>query len=393
MKDKQFLEIEVPEPGKGFALPQIILPRFTDQVFLKPSVKDSNSKVFSSRSISCEAAREIVAMIKDECESLKEGFENSFMMEFKELADSQDVKLDNEKVCREIAAPFQVLDYLWEVFEPREEVAIVPFLEQVQSSLLTDSICCSGDALECMLQLATVSASPSRLATVITHFQQPLAERQRRKSTVAQGRRMSLPDRLQRVTSQTDAIKLKIIKGKNLMIADKSGFSDPYCVGIITDTAGTSLMKFKTEIKKATLNPVWNCERIIDTQMAGQIEKIMFQVMDHDYLRVDDHLGQAVLSIAQVRVELAKAAADGRNSTRMKLNLVRSAVMSANPTGRITVEFEVLDANQAYVPWSSGGAREFSATPVGPAVPAQQEEEEAEPEVAVAQPGVEQAQL
>ena len=49
-------------------------------------------------------------------------------------------------------------------------------------------------------------------------------------------------------------LRLKIIKGQNLVARDVGGTSDPYCVARLAITENG----VKTEVKPSTLNPEWN---------------------------------------------------------------------------------------------------------------------------------------
>merc|ERR1711962_531890 len=74
-----------------------------------------------------------------------------------------------------------------------------------------------------------------------------------------------------------------IVSGRDLTPMDRSGSSDPY-VRVIQN--GRCVRK--TEIKKRTLNPVWNSE--VELFLEHQ-SVLQFQVYDRDRIAADDFLG------------------------------------------------------------------------------------------------------
>ncbi|KAH7442647.1 hypothetical protein KP509_03G097600 [Ceratopteris richardii] len=86
---------------------------------------------------------------------------------------------------------------------------------------------------------------------------------------------------------------LEIIEGKNLMPKDFSGFSDPYVIV----THGNK--KFKTQIRKQTLNPKWHeCFHLELNSESSWNEKVLLRCRDRDLI-IDDELGFYELDLKQ----------------------------------------------------------------------------------------------
>jgi Ca2+-dependent lipid-binding protein len=83
---------------------------------------------------------------------------------------------------------------------------------------------------------------------------------------------------------------VEVLSGHDLQACDFNGFSDPYCV------LSCGKMKRSTEIKKKTLNPVWNEVLALHLVDAAQIDVV---VWDWDFGRPDDVCGSAVLVLNQ----------------------------------------------------------------------------------------------
>nr|CAI5867831.1 unnamed protein product [Callosobruchus analis] len=94
----------------------------------------------------------------------------------------------------------------------------------------------------------------------------------------------------------TSNIRLKVIRGKNLMKKDIFGASDPYVrIDLNTTNGDETIDSVLTKTKKRTLNPEWNEEFIFRVKPAEH--KLVLQVFDENRLTRDDFLGMVELSI------------------------------------------------------------------------------------------------
>mmetsp|Transcript_9103 Transcript_9103/g.19638 ORF Transcript_9103/g.19638 Transcript_9103/m.19638 type:complete len:1110 (-) Transcript_9103:11-3340(-) len=80
-------------------------------------------------------------------------------------------------------------------------------------------------------------------------------------------------------------LKVHVLRGKNLKVADANGKSDPYCVVKVRHT------KRQTEIKRKTLDPVWNETLEFGQYFLTENDVIDIKVRDYDRLVKDDDLG------------------------------------------------------------------------------------------------------
>ncbi|CAH1981351.1 unnamed protein product [Acanthoscelides obtectus] len=94
----------------------------------------------------------------------------------------------------------------------------------------------------------------------------------------------------------TSNIRLKVIRGKNLMKKDIFGASDPYVrIDLNTTNGDETIDSVLTKTKKRTLNPEWNEEFIFRVKPAEH--KLVLQVFDENRLTRDDFLGMVELSL------------------------------------------------------------------------------------------------
>lgn len=91
-------------------------------------------------------------------------------------------------------------------------------------------------------------------------------------------------------------LRVKIIKANDLRAADIGGKSDPYVVCQVKNRPRT---KFKTDIVKKSLNPVWDHEHVVDAVALD--DALEFQVYDHDLGKADDFLGWVLLNPEEFR--------------------------------------------------------------------------------------------
>ncbi|XP_018573416.1 E3 ubiquitin-protein ligase Nedd-4 isoform X4 [Anoplophora glabripennis] len=100
----------------------------------------------------------------------------------------------------------------------------------------------------------------------------------------------------------TSKIRLRVIRGKNLMKKDIFGASDPYVrIDLNTINGDETIDSVLTKTKKKTLNPEWNEEFIFRVKPAEQ--KLVLQVFDENRLTRDDFLGMVELSLINLPKE------------------------------------------------------------------------------------------
>ncbi|GAQ77655.1 hypothetical protein KFL_000020160 [Klebsormidium nitens] len=105
-----------------------------------------------------------------------------------------------------------------------------------------------------------------------------------------------LPNWIELEHGRPEAIVLfEILEGRNLRAADRSGKSDPY----------VKLHYFKyqrqTNVKKKTLNPLWNEEFQLYVPTWASPQVALIKVLDHDDFSRDDKLGQVQVDLAKHR--------------------------------------------------------------------------------------------
>eukprot|EP01147_Barroeca_monosierra_P011350 gene11349-3382_t len=93
-------------------------------------------------------------------------------------------------------------------------------------------------------------------------------------------------------------IGLRIImkEGRNLMIADRSGSSDPYAVLSLGKNS------YKTNYLSKTINPDWNEECLLRLDPGSNIRELRIDVFDHDRFG-NDYMGSAVVPIFDFNVD------------------------------------------------------------------------------------------
>lgn len=89
-------------------------------------------------------------------------------------------------------------------------------------------------------------------------------------------------------------IEVSLIKARDLVSKDLNGFSDPYC-----EVKVNGECKYKTCIKKKTLNPTWEESTI--TGMPHNNETLDIFMWDHDVFGMKDFLGSITLSCDEIR--------------------------------------------------------------------------------------------
>ncbi|CAG5104662.1 Oidioi.mRNA.OKI2018_I69.chr1.g1430.t2.cds [Oikopleura dioica] len=104
------------------------------------------------------------------------------------------------------------------------------------------------------------------------------------------------------ILSQTDCpeyfqLDIMLSRGENLKAMDSNGFSDPYTTFLI---GPESLCK--SEIKKRTLNPLWN--QFFQVRItAEQVEKLRIEVKDRDTFSSDDLIGCNAMDLRRLNMD------------------------------------------------------------------------------------------
>ena len=101
---------------------------------------------------------------------------------------------------------------------------------------------------------------------------------------------------------QFATLTIRILKGRNLIAADRGGTSDPYVILRVGD-----LPTWRSPTKSRTLNPDWEVQAIFDHVPLHRTPYAIAEVWDSDVASSDDPLGKALLPIEQLML----ACADG----------------------------------------------------------------------------------
>eukprot|EP01114_Cavostelium_apophysatum_P005619 TRINITY_DN1680_c0_g1_i2.p1 TRINITY_DN1680_c0_g1~~TRINITY_DN1680_c0_g1_i2.p1 ORF type:complete len:1023 (-),score=268.98 TRINITY_DN1680_c0_g1_i2:52-3120(-) len=84
-------------------------------------------------------------------------------------------------------------------------------------------------------------------------------------------------------------LEITVIEAKNLVAADKTGTSDPYCV------LSLEKQRRKTKFVDKTLNPVWNETLLFYTKGDQWDRDLKLSVFDHDSFSVHDSIGECTI--------------------------------------------------------------------------------------------------
>eukprot|EP00960_Hanusia_phi_P024556 723695-Hanusia_phi.AAC.2 len=88
---------------------------------------------------------------------------------------------------------------------------------------------------------------------------------------------------------------VKVLEGKELLAADRSGTSDPYAV------VEYGRSKKKTRTVKKDLNPAWHETFYFDFN--AKVERVMIEVYDYDLFGSHDFLGRVEVSMGDMKLE------------------------------------------------------------------------------------------
>jgi len=84
-------------------------------------------------------------------------------------------------------------------------------------------------------------------------------------------------------------LRIGLIEGSDLKVADVCGTSDPYCVITVGELGAKKLPKQKSSVIEYTLNPVWNESFVFE---ANRTDVVTINVFDKDAIGSDDPLGR-----------------------------------------------------------------------------------------------------
>ena len=113
-------------------------------------------------------------------------------------------------------------------------------------------------------------------------------------------------------------LRVDLVEGKNLPAADRSGYSDPYCVFLLNTER-----VFKSKTVKKTLNPSFD-EKFEVSVPSRTVAKFILEVYDWDLGGGDDFLGRASINLADLepfQLKTVNVPLDGK-SGEIKLKLL-----------------------------------------------------------------------
>ena len=100
---------------------------------------------------------------------------------------------------------------------------------------------------------------------------------------------------------QPATLKVILFQGKNLVGKDPRGTSDPYAV-ISFDPKFRDDEIYKTEVKKKTLNPIWNHVFVFLNFTHSHLDRHQLCITVYDYDRYGDHEPLGIVSYALIKL-------------------------------------------------------------------------------------------
>ena len=106
-----------------------------------------------------------------------------------------------------------------------------------------------------------------------------------------------------RSAQQDGTLRITVLRGRNLVAADRNGLSDPYVLLKVRGT--TSRGAWKSRVEKRTLDPVWNQTASFQGQLGKLIQRpVRLLVVDKDSIfrleGKDDPLGHVHVPVSQL---------------------------------------------------------------------------------------------
>nr|CAD7432746.1 unnamed protein product [Timema monikensis] len=89
-------------------------------------------------------------------------------------------------------------------------------------------------------------------------------------------------------------MEVTLLRAHDLVSKDMNGFSDPYCEVKVSDER-----KYKSSVKKKTLNPCWDESAIMGLPCNGGLLEVV--LWDHDTFGTNDFLGSVSLSVEDIK--------------------------------------------------------------------------------------------